>query len=76
MLLALISEGYISFRVLFSFLVLIITKSNNYSWKCNLKSLATAFEIFGSDICNVNTMTLARGEILALYTDCAKDLLI
>lgn len=46
MFLVLISDGYISFRILFSFLVLMITKWNNHSWKCNSKSVTTVLKYF------------------------------
>lgn len=68
----LISRGYTSFRVLFSFLFLIIIKSNNYPRKYNLKFAMTAFERFRPYIYNINTMISAMGKLLALYIDCAK----
>lgn len=41
------------------FLVLLITKWSNYSWKYNLKSVTTAFEIFESFIYDINTMIIS-----------------
>lgn len=56
------------------FLDLLNTKWSNYSWKYNLKSVTTAFEIFESFIYDINKMIISYGEILALYTDCEKHL--
>ena len=71
MFLVLILEENGSFRVLFSFIVL---GWNNDSWKCNLQSITIAFEIFGSYVYNIKTMTSTMEEILAFYTDGAKHL--